>query len=120
MKAKKLIITLVAIQLLGSFSAAAVEKNGTEISCQKEQTLVLKLDELYGEKVVKVSFNGESTGIAKLSVYDAKGNLVYFVEEFELAASPYYSAISIHQLPAGELNFVVTTKVASHKAVINL
>lgn len=120
MKAKKLIITVFAMHLLGSLSAIAREKNVSEISCQQEQTLVLKTDVLYGEKVVKVSFNGESNGVAKLSVYDAKGNLVYLMEEFELAASPYYSAISINQLPAGELTFVVTTKVASHKAVINL
>ena len=120
MKAKKLIITVFAIHLLSSFSAIAVEKNGTETSCQQEQPLVLKLDELYGEKVVKVSFNGESAGVAKLSVFDAKGNIVYYVEEFELVSSPNFNTVAYNQLPAGELTFVVSTKVGSHKAVINL
>lgn len=106
-----------------SLSAWAVKaKQIGQPTCNTKQTnaLVLKKDELYGEPVLKLSFNGASNGIGKLTVTNSDGHIVYSVDEIELVPEPYYTAMALKDLPTGELKFSVTTKTSTFTSKITL
>ncbi len=119
MKVKRLLFVLVAVQVVGTVQLNASEKL-PQVITQQEQVLVVKQDELYGEKVVKVCFNGENMGTGKLSVTDSKGSVVYYSEEFDLVAAPNFNAIALSQLSTGELTFTLVTKIGTYKTTITL
>ena len=116
---KYILFAIAAGQIVCPVQLQAQENSAYQTS-QQEQALVLKQDELYGEKVVKVSFNGDNLGSGRLSVTDSKGNVVYYSEEFDLVAAPNFNAIAASQLSSGELQFTLTTKLGTYKASITL
>ena len=116
---KYILFAIAAGQIVCPVQLQAQENSAYQTN-QQEQALVLKQDELYGEKVVKVSFNGEHLGSGVLTITDSKGVIVYYAEEFDLVASPNFNAISVSQLSTGQLTFTVTTKVGKYTSTITL
>jgi hypothetical protein len=116
---------LLFIAFHGSVSAQIVEpivQQSTQVGSvnSSKDTVVLKLDELYGLKVVKISFNGADVGTGSLKVADSSGKIVFILTEIDLSPEPYYYAVSCGELPKGDCTFYISTKKSLFKATIKL
>lgn len=116
---------LLVIAVHGTVSAQTPEpiiQQSTEVVSvnSSTDTVVLKLDELYGLKVVKISFNGAEVGTGSLQVADSSGKIVFILTEIDLSPEPYYYALNCGDLPKGDCTFYISTKKSHFKATIKL
>lgn len=65
--------------------------------------------ESYGEKVVQVSFNGDSEPFGEFRITDDNGRVVFMTAEAELIPAPNYFTVNIDALEAGTYTFSVRT-----------
>lgn len=69
----------------------------------------------YGERVLQLSAD-KNNELGVVQIMDSKQNIVYEVKDIELIKAPFYTTISINELPAG--NYMIHIKTASNISAI--
>jgi hypothetical protein len=98
-----------------SFAEPIIEKKVSHsILNPVDSSLVLALDQSNGNKILKVSFNGNEGNEGSI-VIKLNSNIVKSAQ-FELIKSPYSASVDISNLASGTYEVVLTTAQGVHSA----
>jgi hypothetical protein len=95
-----------------SFSQTATKAN--------DPSLLLKIADNHGQKVVQVSFDGVDAPTGQLEITNAAGRVMLLMEIFEIVKNPYYATINVSEFSSGDYIFTLKTKIRSYSSTITV
>ncbi len=122
---KKFKLVLVAFFIL-SVNYAMSEKNlfqnsPTQITegIQSDEPFTFYLENVGGQKLLRVSFNGNEGNDGTLTVFNAQ-NVQVIESNFELIKSPFYATVDVSNLQAGTYTIKLVTAEREHTSTITI